>query len=298
MLWLAGLLVALAPVLGLWLSDPSTWTTYVTGANLQSDFAVTTHLADFWTRLPQSMLGIVLLPDASPLVGYPGHFLTSLLAPLLVLSLGALVRDVNRFIGWCLVSWIAGVILISSLINDQAPWWPTLLPLIPVIGLSIAYGFENIRRIWSKGVQWSPNAAIAAVTAGIIAAGCFGWLEYQEFARLDHDVASATGRAIGQAPADRPAILVASTSERAAGLLDPVVTFLAAGQNSIAPRSILAAELPGESVTCGWLVIQPDDRAALTVITQLYPAYDLVTERDLHANPTVYVVDLGGCTTG
>ena len=207
-LWLAGLFVTLAPVLGIWINYPSVWTAYVTGAKLQSNLAATTNLAGFWSRLPVSMLGFVAYRDASPLAGYPGHFLTSLLAPLLVLSLGALIRDSRHFIGWCLVAWMAGVVLISSLVNEQAPWWPTLLPIVPAIGLSIAYGFENIRRIAGKDpAQWSPNTAIAVVIALIVAVGWFGWVEYQEFARLDQDVASATGRAISRAPADRQPIL-------------------------------------------------------------------------------------------
>ena len=92
---------------------------------------------DWWANLRHTVFAFFWTPDASTALGYSGPFVINLLAPIFVVSIGALLLNLDRLVGWCLLTWIGAVVLFSSLANPTTPDWPTLLPLLPAAGLAV-----------------------------------------------------------------------------------------------------------------------------------------------------------------
>lgn len=96
--WLGGLLIAGAPRFGLWLRTPTLLTDHFQGALKP----------DLWATL---LAFTVRANGANPLT-YP--FLDSILAPLLLLAIGALLFNLDRLPGLLLLLWLGGGLLFEQ----------------------------------------------------------------------------------------------------------------------------------------------------------------------------------------
>lgn len=141
--WSASVLLGLLLLLLSWLLNPQAAGVYLHAG--QGGGA-----ADWWGNLLTTATTFFWAADASPVFGLGGPFIAGLLAPLFVLACGGLLMSVDRPLGWRLLSALAVTLLFSSAANPAAPYWPSLLPLLPVVGIAITYALERIGAFWEE----------------------------------------------------------------------------------------------------------------------------------------------------
>lgn len=284
LLWLGALGVIAAPVAVAWLGAPHLFAAY-----WQGEIAGDTTIIDLWANLRHTLFTFFWTPDASTVFGGGGHFVGSIVAPLFVLGTAALVLAIDRLVGWCLLTWIGVTILFSSLANLAAPDWPTLLPLIPAVGLTICFALDRIGQQWVDTTDANNDLAAVSLGSGLlVAVAFFTWISFFPFASLTGDPASYTGRALRSLAPDTVAVLAASNAENAVRLDDPIVQYVAgprAGQALALAATALPASLPPGSV----VIVQPQDSQAQSAVRARYPQSQLDVTRDLRSNPRLFV---------
>jgi hypothetical protein len=288
--WLAGLTVAVGPVVGLWLHNPADFAAYARGLHLAADFAPIWPQVDLWGNLRNSFLGLMWLPDASTTVAFPGHFVHSLVAPLLWLAAGALLVNLDRFVGWALTAWLLAPLLLASVTTAATPDWTQMLLLLPGVSLALAFVGSRFYAAWRTPESDLPTAPAAYVLAGLLTALAFnGAVAYHTFAATSSDVTSYVGRAV-RAAAPQPAVLVASADHAMPSPADEIIQFLTLP--GAAPALLDAALLPPTLPPGSHLLLLPSDAAALDAVRTRYPGGVLTVTRDLRATPRLLVYRL------
>lgn len=301
--WLACLLLPAAPLLLHWLLNPPAFALYLGGG--QAALA-----ADWWANLRTTAGTFFWTADASSVFGMSGpgaHFVNSTVAPLFMLGIGALLWNLDRPIGWRLLSWLAVALLFSSIANPLAPYWPALLPLLPLAGITIAFALDRMRALWEAsdpaagsvhaadeggaGATGAGSATASLAVGLLVATAAITAVAYYPFAAAGGDPASYTGRALAALPPDGFAVLVASTPEHTVRLDDPVVQY-AAGERAGQALAVTVEALPASLPAGNQIIVQGADTAALTAVSALYPQAPLEVVRDLNANPRLFVVHL------
>jgi hypothetical protein len=276
--------------LGVWLHDPAAFATYARGLRLTTDFVAAWPLVDVWANLRNNFLGRMWLPDAGSAAKFPGHFVHSLVAPLIWLAVGALLVNLDRFVGWALASWLLATLVFASVTAAVAPDWALLALLLPGISLALAFAFDRFYAAWRSPTSGWPGTAATYLLLGLLVAiGFNSAVAYYNFAATQGDTASYVGRAV-RAAAQQPAILVASASVALPPPSDDVVRFLA--WPDACPIVLDVAELPPSLPPASHLLMLPADTAALDAVRTRYPGGMLTVTRDLHANPRLLVYRL------
>ena len=222
--WLASYLVFTAPLLITWILNPGAFHAYLQGGPDQGV------VGDLWANLRATVTTLFWTPDASSIFGYPGHFVHSVVAPLFVLGLGALLLNLDRLIGWCLLTALVCTLLLAGALSPVAPYWPLLLPLLPVVGITIVFALDRMAALWTLASNEAGSTAAASLAGGLlIAVVVLAWVSYYGFAAVDNDPSSYTGRALATLEPSAVAVLVSSTPEAAVRLDDPVLQYAAGG---------------------------------------------------------------------
>ena len=237
--WLASYLVFAAPLLVAWLVNPSTFHAYLQGGPAQD------LLGDWWMKLGAAVTTLFWTPDASSVFGYQGHFVHSVVAPLFILGTGALLLNIDRLIGWCLLTWLGCTLLLSSALSPVAPYWPLLLPLLPIAGITVVFALDRMGALWALASHEAGSTAAASLAGGLlVAVVVLSWIGYYEFASVQGDLASYTGRALSTLSPNAVAVLVSSTPDSAVRLDDPVLQFVAGSRANEALSVGVDASLP------------------------------------------------------
>ena len=284
--WLASYLVFTAPLLLTWILNPGAFHAYLQGGPDQGI------VGDLWANLWATVTTLFWTPDASSIFGYPGHFVHSVVAPLFILGLGALLLNLDRLIGWCLLTFLVGTLLLAGALSPVAPYWPLLLPLLPVVGITIVFALDRMAALWTLASNEAGSTAAASLAGGLlIAVVVLAWVSYYGFAAVDNDPSSYTGRTLATLPPSAVAVLVSSTPAAAVRLDDPVLQYAAGGRVNqalaVGPDALPATLPPGSQV-----IIQGGDPFALAAARARYPAATLTVARDLQANPRLFVLQL------
>jgi hypothetical protein len=249
-------------------------------------------LGDWWINLRAAATTLFWTPDASSAFGYGGHLVHSVVAPLFILGTGALLLNLDRLIGWCLLTWLGCTLLLASALSPVAPYWPLLLPLLPVAGITIVFALDRMAALWAQASHEAGSTAAASLAAGLlIAVIVLSWISYYEFASIEGDLASYTGRALSTLSPSAVAVLVSSTTDTAVRLDDPVLQFVAGSRVNQA-LSVGVDALPATLPPSSRVIIQGSDTAALSAARARYPRATLAVERDLQANPRLFVLQL------
>jgi hypothetical protein len=285
--WASCALAVLSPLLLSWLMNTQAAGAYLYGG--QAPFVV-----DWWRNLRAAAATFFWLPDASTTFGGSRQYVDSLVAPLFVLALGGLLLSIHRLPGWCLLSWLAVGLLFSSSTSEAAPYWPTLLPLLPVVGLAVAFALERIGALWQEASQEGQSAGESSASASLAVGLLLAVLAitaagYYQHAANGGDPASYTGRALATLKPGEIAVLVASTPAQAVRLDDPVVRY-AAGVRANQALAVLVDALPGSLPAGSLLIVQGGDPAALAAVQARYPQAAVEVVRDLGANPRLYLL--------
>jgi hypothetical protein len=293
--WLGGLAVATAPVLGYWLGHPAAWQVYRHGALLYGDVAAPWPVVDLWANLRNSLFTFFWTADAGPAFGYPGHLLDSITAPLFVLSLGGLLFNLDRSVGWRLLTWLGLGIALAALASAAAPDWSTMLPLVPAAALAVSFALDRIRALWIEPEPEGYASGIAVLAGGLlVAAALMSWIGYFPFAHNSGDAASYVGRSLRAIGPETPAVLVSTAAASPVDLNDPIIRFAANGRSLAAPltTAIPLEALPAAPAPGTVLLVLPADQSILPELRRRFPGGALEVARDLAANPQIYLYRL------
>ena len=287
--WLASFLIFAAPLLITWILNPGAFHAYLQGGPDQGV------VGDLWANLRATVTTLFWTPasaSGSSSFDYPGHFVHSVVAPLFVLGLGALLLNLDRLIGWCLLTLLACTVLLAGALSPVAPFWALLLPLLPVVGITVVFALDRMAALWTLASNEAGSTAAASLAGGLlVAVVVLAWVSYYGFAAVENDPPSYTGRALATLEPSAVAVLVSSTPDAAVRLDDPVLQYAAGGRVNqalaVGPDALPATLPPGSQV-----IIQGGDPVALAAARARYPAATLAVERDLQANPRLFVLHL------
>ena len=285
LLWLVGLFVMLAPVLGGWLARPGELADY---ASVFAIDAATT--GPLLSRIQDNFLGLFWLADASTQVAFPGHLLTALVAPLFVLAVGALLTHLDRLIGWTLVIWLLLVILFTAVATTAAPFWPGLLLLTPAAALAVAFALDRSRVVLVDAFgPWSALGSFYVALGLLVAVAFYSWNDYRAYATDRADWPSVVGWATRAVAPGAGVLIVHDSGSDPLRTDDPVVRFLLESQSPRrALQQVSADQLPASLPVQTALLVPPDALEALFRVRERFPTAVVTAERDDRANPLVY----------
>ena len=174
----------------------------------------------------------------------------------------------------------------------MAPYWPLLLPLLPVVGITVVFALDRMAALWTLASNEAGSTAAASLAGGLlVAVFVLAWVSYYGFVAVENDGASYTGRALATLSPAAVAVLVSSTPDAAVRLDDPVVQY-AAGPRVNQALAVGPDALPATLPPASQVIIQGSDPVALAAARARYPAATLTVVRDLQANPRLFVLHM------
>ncbi len=278
--WLGGVFVVIAPMLGLWVRTPALFESYFRGPLFKN----------LWPIF--SMLIFRANPEG--VVGYTSYLLASLVAPLFLLAISALLFNLDRLPGVLLFLWLASALFVSTLLPQDTPAWANLLPILPALSLAIAFTIDRIRITLVAAVgTWALRTATYLTVGLVLWVGFATWVSDYQFSRLNGNAASYTGYAIRNLDADATPILLLGQQSASIQWQAPIIDFLTSNSANAQQHLTLnpaqwSPSLPPRSR----VIIQPEDQGLLEAVKIQYPNGRLTTQRDLYSNPTLYLYAL------
>ena len=253
-------------------------------------------LVDHWLRVFQgnltlswqaTILAFGQRGDLSQLGGLSVPFLHDLLAPLLYLAIGALCFNVDRRVGWMLLIWAGSGLVCAMVLVPTAPFWPALLPLLPVTGLMLAFGLDRLQStIFQSTGMWSRNLFNYLVTGLILWVALNNGVEYYHFAQQQVDTTSALGHELRMAPVDRSIIVIAPARIKSD---TPQLRFLTNEWVTPPLTNVRFTETLPDDLSAGAIIlIVPAATEVLAQVQARYPDGILVVRRDHLVNRLLY----------
>jgi hypothetical protein len=303
--WICGLAVVLLPLFAGVIGSGTELALYLS-SSVRMDNASTVQYANLGTVAPQ-MMGLaapglrsaVLAPTipsgAVGLLGFDAPMLSSLIAPLYILGLGAVVLNMDTLTGWVIGGWlILGASLSILLARPMVPHWASLAVIWPAVALTTAFALDRLRAaVTMFAGEWTTQASLYLAAGLAIGAAIFSWLSFYELAMQNIDAASAVGREARQAVRSGDVAIILDS-----GSLDSqdetVISFLAGtavGEAGLGRARV--HELPASLSSRTRLIMSVEEADALQEVRSLYPEGELRIYRDLRGNPAAYtyVVD-------
>lgn len=288
-LWAVGAAAPLTALLGRWLATPGTWTAYLHApAALDGAAAVQEGLGRAVIR---SLLGLVATADHSATFGFAAPLLGVVAAPLFVLGIGAILLNLDHLTGWALAIWLGVGLVVAGALAPDTPFSPLLAPVLPAAALIVAFALDRLRlALLDSAGAWLEQATYAAVLGLIVWSGSAAWLSFMASAQHGVDAESGAARVVRSTPTDRPVVLVSAPSGPELRWESGPLSLYGAGEGAV--RLAYGADaLPQELPAGARLVVAPSD-VAVEQVRMRYPSAPVHVERDLRANPVVYVFDL------
>ena len=191
-IWCGGLFLFLGPLIGSWLYAPTRLAAYLRAPALMDAILFSPDSVLYGLNLRRTLLAFFYTTDISTVFGYPDHLLHSLLAPLFVLAIGALLLNIDSWAGWTVLMWLVAGALIVTALSPRAPFAPVMLPILPAAALAVAFALDRLRvAILESAGAWLEQATLVIVTGLLLWVAVDSWLDYYHFAATGADTTSA-----------------------------------------------------------------------------------------------------------
>ncbi|MEZ4735708.1 MAG: hypothetical protein R3E79_52125 [Caldilineaceae bacterium] len=239
------------------------------------------------THWQPALLAFGQQQDLSQLGGLTIPLLHDLLAPFLFLAIGALWFNLDRRVGWMLLTWLGSGLVYAMILPATVPNWPALLPILPAVGLVLAFGINQFQlTLFQSAGSWIRNLVNYLVMGLILWVGLNNVVTYYHFAQQQADPISALGHELRTMPAGQPVLVIAAPA-----ISDTLqLRFLTNDwqrppRSTVTFRETLPDDLPAGTV----ILVTPPNPAALFVL-QASTAGDatIFVRRDHLANPLLY----------
>jgi hypothetical protein len=164
---------------------------------------------DFLSRLRPTLLAFTEVSDVNSLVDLPLHLLNSLLAPLFVLAIGALLFNLDHLSGWVLATWLAFTICLAAFGASNTSVWPALLPALPAAALAIAFVIDRTRAATALAFGGWSGQAVGYLALGLLTlTGISSLTSYTEAADAQRDLITTVAPRRPQHRRDNHTLLV------------------------------------------------------------------------------------------
>lgn len=321
--WLGGLTLFLLPFVSVWARHPSAFEAYIQSDLLLTPMNAVRVQSVFFSRgvdallldnMRLTLLTFNIYPNVGALFDFAKPFLNHRLAPLFFVGVGVLALNLDRRAGWLILSALGTGIIWAS-ISLSAPFWPRLLPLLPIVGLMVAFALDRIRlTLMQSAGSWMEQTTVYLAFGLVVWASLQGWIDYYVYAHHQNDPSAHVGRAIQEMEAAQTALILISEREsqrvfkfdsalplsNIVGPLaspphkdDPVVQFLAADLRE--PKKVddlVVGAWPETLPFHSRILIQPEDRIMLAEIEARYGPGELTFVRNLRSDPILYIYDV------
>ncbi|RLT33590.1 MAG: hypothetical protein DWI57_17480 [Chloroflexi bacterium] len=301
-LWVGGNFVFLAPFVGGWLRSPSAFYDrfqVVSVFNpdglihLQGVYGVQGIGPVLLENTRRALLTFWIFGDKSTHFGFSGPLLDSLIGPLLLLGVGYLLLNLDRLQSWQLVSWLAAVVVLGGVLTVNTPYWPRLLPALPVAGLICALAVDRARStLIQAGAPWFGQFSLFVVIGLLVLAGSHNWVDWYETQTVYGDSESYAGRAIRSLPAERTAVLIDTGSDLRGEWGERTLEFLAGGPYARRRATIHTDNWPVNLPPQSSVILQPDDQALAAELQSRYPGGVFLLQRNRAGDPVLFVYQL------
>lgn len=283
LIWLGALLLTTAPMWMSWLRNPDLFLARWQGS-LASTLSLTTAF------LSGAELGARF--------GSLSADLASLLLALWILAIGALLLNLDRPVGWLLLTWCGVGALGGAALTTLEEDWSYFLPLLPAVALTLAFTLDRLRAaLLASAGGWLAQATTYGVVSLVLWMGLSVWIDYQQLARTHLDTPSTLGRVLRTLPTGRTPVLVLgpATSAAAAEInwFSPALNFFLNGETVKTPQIVVRPDAwPAMLPPASTLLILPEAAAVVSEAEARFPGGLLTVMRDLHANPVLYLYEL------
>ncbi len=300
--WAGGGFVFLAPFLGVWLRSPAAFYIRLQEISVFNPAGLI-HMEGVYgvqgigpvllENGRRTLLTFWIFGDKSTHFGWQEPMLDSLIGPLLLLGVGYLLLNLDRLQSWQLVSWLAAVVVLGGVLTINTPFWPRLLPALPVAGLICALAVDRTRAtLIQAGAHWFGQFSLFVVIGLLVLAGSHNWGEWYEAQTVYGDPESYAGRAVRSLPAERTAILIDTGDDRRAQWSDRTVQFLAGGPYARRSATIRPDNWPVNLPPQSSVILQPDDQALAAELQSRYPGGVFLLQRNRAGDPVLFVYQL------
>ena len=300
--WAGGGFVFLAPFAGIWLRSPAAFITRLQEVSVFNPGGLT-HMEGVYgvqgagavllENARRTFLTFSLFGDKSTHFGWEGPMLDSLVGPLLLLGVGYLLLNLDRLQSWQLLSWLAAVVVLGGVLTINTPFWPRLLPALPVTGLICALAVDRTRAtLMRSAAAWMGQFSLFVVIGLLVLAGSHNWVEWYEAQTVYGDPESYAGRAIRSLPAERIAVFIDTGDDRRAQWSDRTVQFLAGGPYAKRGITIHPDNWPVNLPPLSSIILQPDDQALAAELQNRFPGGLFLLQRNRAGDPVLFVYQL------
>jgi len=239
------------------------------------------------THWQPALLAFGQQQDLSQLGGLTIPLLHDLLAPVLFLAIGALWFNLDRRIGWMLLTWLGSGLVYAMILPATVPNWPVLLPLLPAVGLILAFGINQFQlTLFQSAGSWIRNLVNYLVMGLILWVGLNNIVTYYHFAQQQADPVSALGHELREVSVGQPVVVVTESDITHDA---PQLRFLTNDwqrppQSAVTFTETLPEDIPTDAV----ILVTPTNSSALSALQVRYPDGTVIVRRDHLANPLLY----------
>lgn len=298
--WGGGASLVLAPFIGTWLVEPMRFLqrhreVSMFGADqlrhMEQVYGVEGVQAVLLKNAERIGLTFFLYGDSSTHFGWEWPMLDPISGAFLLLGIGFLVLHLDRLRIWQLLSWFLGVLVLGGMLTLNAPFWPRLMPVLPVAALVVALAAD---RIWasleSLGGVWLGKTALHLTVGLLVLAGVHNFVRYYEITTVNGDHMSVAARAVYATEPDETPYFLNVDGDVRARWDDRTIDFLAGGRYSDRPRRILdPGDWPQDLPSGSRILLYPRDREISAELEALYPGGSYEVQRNREGNPEIYL---------
>ncbi len=192
-LWSMGLVIAMGPLLVFFWQHPAPFLSRSRDvflfhepvmAHLQRKYGVDTPLAVLWEQVRRSVLMFNASHDTSTQFGYPHPLFTGFISPLIGLGIAVSIRFLRRPGLGLGVIWLFLIMILGSVLTNNAPFWPRLVGILPVAAYMAALAVEFFLQTWRLDGPvslWDPTPSatvLMTLTMGLVLLGHRNWTAY------------------------------------------------------------------------------------------------------------------------
>lgn len=303
--WTGGGVIFALPFVGYWLRSPAAFYSRTQEVSIfgrdarihmEGVYGVEGIPAILWRNLERVGLTFNIYSDTSTHFGYRGPMLDQWVGPLLILGVAALLLNLNRSLSWRLLTWLGMVLLLGGVLTTNAPFWPRLLPALPVIGLICALWVDRLRGTWTViGGPWLRQFGTTALVGMLILATAHNWIGYYEERTIHADAPTHVGRALRVMADDRHPYLFQVEGQFRPRWDDRIVRYLGAlDYRPLIERVIHPAQGWPETVPPGSVFfLLPGDTLLAAELESRYPHGLYRIHRNRLAEPVLILYEVG-----
>ena len=217
--WLAvGALIALGPMTVFFVQHPAAWLSRSQQVlvfnpavieHSRHKYGVETTAQILLEQVRRTLLVFNYTIDSSTQFGFPRAMVDSVTAPWIVLGIAYGLAHFRRWGNGLLVVTLGAILLVGSVLTDNAPFYPRLiLVLTPALGLAALAVDRTWEAIEDALGRETGRIVVVVVVGALLYIGLVNWVAYYQFAAHNAQPRALVARYVSTLPADATVCIV------------------------------------------------------------------------------------------